>query len=226
MLFYMSMEHWRLGQEAKGNAAAVKYAELGLELFGDVPLPSHETTPVEVKRFSPEAREKLEKAGYLIDQIGGNSIKSLRDNGRRFWSTWHNSYPDLEALTSSYTEVAINPDQLFLPDSNSKTLSQQEAMVAKFSKELAKKIPGVQAIIGEMPDYVELAFNHQAKTGDYLFGQKYDYNYARTKTPTSGSFVADVGYFRSDDGLRVDDWHADRGLSDVFAAPLVVPSGK
>ena len=121
------------------------------------------------------------------------------------------------------SEVAIKPDALFIPKSNNKTLRQQEGMVAKFSTDLSKKVKGVEAIIGEAPDYVELAFAHLDATGDRLFGEKYDYNYARTKTPTVGSSVALVGHFNAVDGLVVNHWHRGLGSSDVFASPLVVP---
>lgn len=180
-------------------------------------------TPVEIKRFSAEQKEALEKQGFVIYGLTGQSIKTLRDSGRKFWSTWHNSLPDFEALGSMHSEVAINPNKLFLPKSNNKTLAQQEEMVGKFSEELGKKVTGVAAIIGQAPDYVELAFAHLDVKKEYLFGAKDNYNYTRTKTPTSGSSVAHVGLFRAVRGLDVNDWDADDGDGFVHAAPLVVP---
>lgn len=219
----MSMEHWRLKQLAKGNSAAAKIAEGLIDQFGDIPLPPPEA-PVEVKKFSIEQREALKKEGYLIYVLTGQSIKTLRDSGRRFWSTWNKQFPDLEALGSMQSEVAIDPDRLFLPGSNNKTLKQQEDMVEEFSQELGKKVPGVKAIIGQVPDYVELAFRHLDATKNYLFGTKYNYDYTRTKTPTGGSHVAEVGSFSADYGLDVDYWYADLGSRYVRAAPLVVPA--
>jgi len=224
------MEYWRLGQLAKGNSVAGKIAEGLIQQFGDIDLPSIEgrplpvtEAPVEIKRFSPEQREALEKEGYLVYGLTGQSIKALRDSGRKFWSTWHEKFPDFEALVSMQSEVAINPDKLFLPRSNNKTLKQQEDMVGKFSQELGKKVPGVKAIIGDAPDYVELAFQHLDAAKDYLFGVKYNCDFARTKTPVRGSGVACVGYSGADDGLYVSYWNADIGGGDVHAAPLVVP---
>lgn len=160
----------------------------------------------------------------MIYGLTGQSIKTLRDAGRKFWSTWHNSLPDFEALGSMHSEVAINPNKLFLPKSNNKTLAQQEEMVGKFSEELGKKVRGVAAIIGQAPDYVELAFAHLDVKKEYLFGAKDNYNYARTKTPTGSSGVADVGDFSADVGLDVRDWVAGSGGDGVHAAPLVVPA--
>ena len=180
--------------------------------------------PAEVKRFSPEARQALENQGYFVYELTGQSIRSLREAGGRFWSDWHKDNPEFEALTSRVSEVAFNPSELFLPDSNRKPLSQQEEMVAGYSKELARKISGVEAVIGEAPEYAELYFTHFRATGEHLFGEKYGYNYARTKTSTVGSSVAFVGDVRPVYGLSVYDLHRDYPDDGVFAAPLVVPA--
>ena len=179
--------------------------------------------PIEIKRFSQEQKEALEKQGFVIYGLTGQSIKTLRDAGRKFWSTWHKDFPDFEALGSMHSEVAINPSNLFLPRSNNKTLAQQEEMVSEFSEELVKKVQGVKAIIGQASDYEELAFRHLDATKEYLFGAKDKYNSARTKTPTGGSHVAYVGNFSAGHGLDVRDWHAVDGRGNVHAAPLVVP---
>ena len=217
----MTLERWRLGQLARGNSAAVKMAEVLIDQFGDIPLPSPEAS-VEIKRFSPEQREALKKEGYLIYSLTGQSIKTLRESGCKFWSAWHGQFPDFEALVSRQSEVAINPNRLFLRRSNYKTLRQQEAMVEEFSQELGKKVPGVKAIIGQAPDYIELAFRHLDATKNYLFGAKYNYGYARTKTSKGSSIVADVGHFDADFGLDVS-WNAVHGYGHVHAVPLVVP---
>ncbi len=180
--------------------------------------------PVEARKFSPEAKEALEKAGYVVYELTGQSIRSLREAGRRLWSTWHQDRPEFEALNSISSEIAINPRQLFLPDSNRKTLKEQKIMVAQFSKKLAKQISGVQAIIGEAPDYVESYFAHLDATGQHLFGEEYGYGYARTKTPTGGSLVAGVGFAYPGSGLDVNSFYRDYGRDYVFAAPLVVPA--
>ena len=196
----------------------------------DVALPQpprtpKETAPVEVRRFSDEAREALTKEGYVIYALSGQSIRSLRESDRKFWSTWHrdSQYEAFETMGSMASEVAVKPDALLIPKSNNKTLKQQEDLIAKFSTDLGKKIKGVEAVMGEAPDYVELAFSHLDATGDRLFGEKYDYNYARTKTPTVDSSVAYVGHFSAVHGLHVTHWNRDHGISHVFASPLVVP---
>lgn len=176
----------------------------------------------EVRRFSSQTRA-LEKEGYLVYELSGQSIRSFKEAGRPFQSTWHKDYPHLENLTSSKTEFAIDPQKLVLPKSNNKTLKEQEEMVREFSLRLARKIPGVEAIIGESPDYVELVFLHLDKTGQRLFGEKYDYSFTRTKTPVDSSSIA-VGNFQAEYGLEVFRCRSDEDRRvGVWIAPLVVP---
>lgn len=226
------LERWIEARFAKGNQLAVRFGKFMSQKFGDEPSPAEvekqavktPESPVETKRFSVEQREALEKQGFVIYGLTEQSIKTLRNSGYKFWSTWHKDLPDFEALGSMQSEVAINPNELFLPKSNNKTLRQQEEMVEKFSQELGEKIKGVKAIIGQAPDYVEFAFQHSDATGVYFFGGKYDYNYARTRTPTVGSRVARVGDF-DDGGLVVSSWNAGDGSRYTHVAPLVVPTG-
>lgn len=230
------MERWIGEQVRRGNEPAAQMGRTLLNLYGDVALPTptsdlsqspanqKEVTPIEVRKFTDEAREALAKEGYVIDGLTGQSIASLRLAGRKFWTTWHQEHPQFEALASMQSEVAINPGKLWLPKSNNKTLAQQEQMINKFSEDLSKKIPGVEAIMGGMADYTDLAFAHLDQTGDYLFGEKNGYDYVRTNTPTVGTLVAIVGDFSPSDGLGVGHWDRGRGNGPVFAAPLVVPN--
>jgi len=191
----------------------------------DIPLPTVARTAVEteapeIQRFSTEAREALEARGFVVYELTGQSIKSLRDQRHPFWSTWHKDYPQFEALPSRKSEVAIDPSKLFIPRSNNKTLAEQLEAVRKFSDGL--NIPGVEAVLGEAADYTELAFTHLDKTGKRLFGSDYGFNYTRTQTRVEG-LVASVGDLYADHGLDVDHWYPSNRHGDLFAAPLVVP---
>lgn len=223
----MAMQ-WLEGELRKtGNKQDELFAkQIGIirEFRGDIPLPvaSVEAPKVEVARFSPEAREVLEAKGFKVYELTGQSITSLREQGKQFWSTWHRDYPDFESLTSRHSEVAIDPKKLFIPRSNNKTLQEQLEAVAKYSESLG--VQGVEAVLGEVPDYTELAFAHLDKTGQRLFGKKYDFNYTRTQTRVGGD-VAFVGRFHADDGLHVYYWFPDSRDGLLHAAPLVVPTG-
>lgn len=192
----------------------------GIDTFQAVPVP--EALKPEITPFTSEQITLLTKEGLLTDYSNtGQTLASLREAGNPFWSTWHKDYPDFEALASKRSAVAFNPDNPFLPKSN-KTLDQQLEMIERFNRELQQRVPGVMAILGEAPDYAELAFAHLKKTGRYLFGKEHGYNYTRTQTRVD-SYVANVGYFGADCGLGVDYWSADGRGDDIFAAPLVVP---
>ena len=176
-----------------------------------------------IVRFSEEARKKLKEQGYsVIVPLTAQSIKSLRDSGSPFWTIWHQNL-GLERIKSLNCEVAINPSELFLPDSNIKNFEEQVAMVEKLSTELQAKIPDVSAIIGEAPDYAELAFNYFSLTGQCLFGRRDKYDYTRTKTRI-GSDMAEVGSFNPDQGLVIRAWPPSSRLHYVWVAPLIVPS--
>lgn len=190
-----------------------------LESGEDIPL---EEVQANIKRFSDEQKRAIEERRFIHQRpLTGRSIAMLREARYPIGTTWHQgeAYHDFEALPSRRTEVAILPS-LFLPDSNRKTLNQQLEMVAELSEELEKD--GLKAIIGEAPDYVELTFNHHIATGERLFGEDYNYDYARAVTPV-GSRVASVGDFGADYGLCVVGWPSGYGGSRLWAAPLVVP---
>ena len=209
-----------IAQAVSGLAAIAKTR--GIDTFQAAPVPTAvEAEAPQVQRFSKEAREALDQRGFKVYELTGQSIKTLREqDGHPFRSTWHQSYPEFEALSSRHSEVAIDPKKLFIPRSNDKTLTQQLDAVASYSKTL--QISGVEAVLGQAADYAELAFAHLDKTGERLFGEKYDYEYTRTQTRVEGG-VADVGYFCADGGLGVSDWGPDHRGGYIFAAPLVVP---
>ena len=175
-----------------------------------------------IATFSEEQKNGLARLGYeYFYPLTGQTIASLRDSGNRFWSSWHNG-DKFEKVPSMGAEVALNPRVFFLLRSNNKNLSNQVTMISKFSEELRKEVPGVVAKMGEASDYSELAFAHERATGVRLFGRDYNFDYARTKTPTSGSYVALVGDF-DDNGLDVYRLHRGHGYDGVWAVPLVVP---
>src|SRR5688500_8387281 len=96
-------------------------------------LPIKESPPKDILRFTPEARSALETAGYLIYGLTGESIKTLRDQGRPFWNKWHENESEFEAVISRLSEAAINPEALLLDKSNGKIFPNQQKMVADFS---------------------------------------------------------------------------------------------
>lgn len=218
--------------DPKDARYADRIAAILRERGSDIPLPhqsagpqSHELTPLEVVRFTSEAREALTHEGFVIHELTGRSIRSLLGEGRPVWSDYFHSYRKVEALPSRSSEVAIDPAQLFLPNSNRKTLEEQEQMIRAYSVRLTQEaeIKDIEVVIGEMPDYVDLVFAHHDATGVRLFGKDYGYNCTRTITRTVWSNALHVGNFDDDYGLGVNYWNPNDGNENVFITPLVVP---
>ncbi len=211
--------------EAQAMALASTLKAFKMDGFKDVPLPTPETR---IRRpFSSEEREVLAKEGLsAVYPLTGETIADQREKGRKFWYVAESDNNSLLAVRSLQGDVAVDPrpNKFFLPKSNNLTLDQQLEMVAEFSHKLQRKLKtdSVEAILGQAPDYTELAFTHLDATSERLFGEKYDYNYTRTVTPTVGRDVAGVGDFSADDGLDVHFWNRDDGDDHVFAVPLVV----
>lgn len=223
----MSLEHWELVKRREGNVAGAEEAQRLREKYGDVPLPPPEAQ-VKIERFTPGARKDLERNHFAIYGFNPVSIGGLRADGRPFWYITYQGDRFMNLL-SRPSQIAIHPDpeQFYLPDSNYKSLSEQEAMIEEYAHEVLrgkKKIGGVEVIVGEAPDHVGVVFAHFDATEVRLHGKDYGYRYARTTTPTVGSGVAGVGSFGARGGLGVSGWGRVSGYGGVWAAPLVVPA--
>lgn len=178
--------------------------------------------PVAPRRFSSEAREALKNAGFVIYELNGHSIIDLRNAGRQFFVNWHIDNEIFETLNSMVSEVAINPSQFFLPESNWCGFPQREQMVAQFSENLARTVPGVKAVIGTVPDYLELYFSHRDLSGEKLFGERLSDVHTRIQTCAVGE-SAYISSFYPDHEVGVTQFFIGIYPEDVFAAPLVVP---
>ncbi len=140
-----------------------------------------------VRLFTAEQKRRLNEAGYTVYVLVGQSVHDLKELGKRFDGIpqleshylamltgrvsgsppgWYSRFIDIPSRRS---EVAININRPFLPDSSNNSFRQQEEMIANFSQEVSAQIHGVRAIIGEAPDYAELAFLHLDLTGQRLF---------------------------------------------------------
>ena len=187
-----------------------------------------ENSPLGESAFTPEQRHALERKGYFIYRLTGQSITTLRDAGHPFWSNLSGSTRfKIETISSLHTEVAINPQRLFLPNSNKRTMDVQLAMVAEFSEEIGREVHGTVAILGNDSDYAEVVFAHFTHTRQLLFEAKDAFdisNYTRTTTRIGGPSFVIVGGLDKNHGLFVSRMDCDEGRGNVWAAPLVVPA--
>lgn len=191
----------------------------------DIALPQSE---LRTRRpLTAEEKEALRREGLTaVYPLTEETIADQRKKGRKFWYVTGSDNNSLLIVRSLIGDVAVDPrpDKFFLPKSNKLTLDRQLEMVSEFSYKLQRKLKtdSIEAILGQAPDYTELAFAHLDAVGERFFGQNYGYNYARTQTPTVGSSVANVGSFGAGGGLVVRGLHRGYGLVSVFAVPLVV----
>lgn len=195
----------------------------------------------EARTFSPEAREALEKKGYLIYLLQGKSMEELRRekgepvlektqldewvNGE--W-VYHDTPGPFWTETTPATEAAINPNKVFLPGSDDKSFKYHQEIVETFSEEISKDIKGVKAIIGEASNYVELALLHRDSTRKRLFklGNKFVYTATRTLYTVDGEDLVEVGEVSEDEkGVHCYKYNIElHGKYDTWIMPLVVPS--
>jgi hypothetical protein len=174
--------------------------------------------------FTSEQKDALERKGYVIYELTGQSIASLRKSDHMFWSKWHKGLP-FEQITSLKTEVAVDPKEIFLKKSNFHTLEEQRRMVEDFSMQIGMEIPGTTAIIGSAADYAELTFAHYELTGCWLFEQNHEKE-SFTRTTTS---------LKNSEGILVGDYSAfgldcvpcpqkDNTYLQIGIAPLIIPT--
>ncbi len=179
-----------------------------------------------IQPFTTAEKKAFRKDGHIIYPFSLQTIKTQEEARKPFH--FQDNYGSKFKTTSSMVgEVAFipNPKRFFIPGSNNKTYEQQEELVKLYEKHLQKslKLPeNVRVVMGQAPDYTQLAFIHLEETGERLFGLEYGFNFTRTKTSISTHDVANVGSFYSTIGLHVYGWPIYGGLDKVFVVPLVV----
>ncbi len=221
----------------KGNRAGARAARALIEKYGDVVLPSSGPQALlrepltlrsteasgTAKEFSAEAREGLERRGFAIYSLTGQSMQSLRDAGGKIEFHWESSYPEVVSLPSMHSEVALDPNQIILPNSNNKSLKDQHELVRDYSLGLWRDVRDVKAIIGQVPDYLDLTFAYLERTLSSLRGE--DSGIAvRTATPTDNEHTVVIGGPRDDGTLSATPWYDSAKYEFAHVIPLVVPA--
>lgn len=180
--------------------------------------------------YTDEEKALLKDDGALVYLLEGQSIGSQRKGGRRFWSNWHEGQP-IEDLSSRLYEVAIYPNDFFVPRTFNKSKAKQEELVIAHGQALQARlgIENLAEILPAAPEATEVMFKHFDLTGVRLLGENYMtrdgyWSYIITNTPAneSGSSVACVGFFFAVLGSYVRHWRARRGDPALAAARWVV----
>lgn len=197
----------------------------------DTPQSGLETEDPVMKRFSQEAREALERDGFWVGKLTRQSIADYEKARRRFYTKTIDRYPEIKDLPSRNSEVAIGdplnkPYDYILPDYVGKSFSDYFAMIDNYNRDLQEKIPGVEAVIGEVSDYVELLCSFRDETGLILLD---GLAYAATKTRVGKSAIS-VGLQDNSSGYELSIYanstSEDRKWVDsknLYCLPLVFP---
>lgn len=172
------------------------------------------------KRFSEEQRRALEERSFVVFDVGGKTLESLKHSGVYFWSEWHKG-DILERLTTGASEVAVNTSTPFLRGSEGKTVTEQSIIASKYSDEISKGIPGVRAVIGSAVDYMAIEAKFKGLTGRSVFRTGSSNNYATTVNSFNGHQLFAGEFY---DGSSVVSYRFGETYSDIKVMPLVVPN--
>jgi hypothetical protein len=175
-------------------------------------------------RFSSKDRIVLEKQGYVIIELLGNSLADLRNDKLPVYVLGFERFEShpFERQSSMCTQVAVNPKDFFLSDSGNKTLEEQKAMIHAYSDNVRMSIPGVVAVMGSVSDYAELSFAYCSKTGEQLFSKPG----IRSASYVMPDHSQTAWLYSPEDrvDVYVQNIVCDAESPNLWAAPLVVPS--
>lgn len=171
-----------------------------------------------------KTHEALAKKGYtFVVAIEPLSIGQLvtGETSQRFG--YVNPSEHMRAIVPLQMEVAINPKNLRIKNSNSKSTDDQIKMIKDEEESLKGKLPQeirdlISMHIQNASTLAQLDDKYQKETGKVLFTNWF----GRTDDQTVPGDVADVGRGDPTFRLRVSVWHRGNGVDGVFAVPVVV----
>lgn len=236
----MSMERWIAGMRAKDNPDAVKAGEELRKKYGDI-APA-ETKPLvsEFRPFTDQEKEILNNGAVILSLDPKETIEDQRKIGRLFDDDCIKKViaeggDKILKRSSAIAEIAIYPENFFIPDSNNKSLPEQKELAKKEGEKLRKKlgskgdsldiiIPDRASIATQMIfKYLDMMTKAGKKT--WLFGPDYGQHVsARTKDALDefGIVVADVGDVDLELGVSINSWKADEGNPEIYVVRLIV----
>ncbi len=194
----------------------------------DIPLSSFATPeralniPEVSEAMYMQTREALAKEGYtfVVDilPVSIGQLATDEKTSQRFG--YVNSSENMRSIVPPRMEVAINPNNLRIKNSNSKSTDDQIRMLEKEEAVLTAKLPqGIKDIISiriqNASVLAQLDNQYQKETGKVLFTDWF----GRTNDQTVPGYVALVGRDVLTSGLGVDDWSRGSGVSVSLQFP-------
>lgn len=174
--------------------------------------------------------------------LRGDSIRRLGEKGKFVMinGILLRKFPGIETIRSRAGRVAIVPEFIFLPDSNNKTLQEQQEMIKDLNSKGGFFIEGLGEAKAVIPNPAELSvvfYEYLEETdknkgkGKYLFSQKlpplnsldlYSHPILRTETQTKEGLTATVSL----GGTKpyISEAPSNERYSHVFIPIMFVPA--
>lgn len=191
--------------------------------FYDVTSSLEEPDPERIT-FSDDDRRALKREGKIVLPLSPLSVRDIRELALRFGIMWTVGDPEFEAARAISSEVAIDPNQLYLHDSNNSPMEEQLEMIAEYSDDLSSRIPDVEAVLGgSSADQIALMINYHLATGSQLHGREYGHGYTRTATEAGEGQHMAIGSFDTGHGLRMWKVADSEANPKIWASPLIIP---
>lgn len=215
-----------VGIEAGGQGSILHQKFHPTKVGGEFNIASQEIK----KHFLPEAIESLKEKGIdAFYNLTGFPVRNLASNHiikNKFWSIDSLKY-DIPAPS---IQIAINPHQPFIPESNKKNFQGQEELIKSYPSYLGVK--GVEGFMPEAQHTVDVLIQHWFATGEHLLGEEHGNIFTSTNTPTNppkdppeeNNLRATVGCFSKYLGLRIGSRHSKEIDTNVYALAIFIPA--
>lgn len=185
--------------------------------------------PFEIPRVSEElyvkTREALAKEGFTfivaIEPVSVGQLATDEATSQHF--DYFNASENVCAIIPTQMEVAINPKNLRIKNSNSKSTDDQIRTIQKEERSLKGKLPKevrnfISMRMQNASVLLQLDFKYHKETGKVLFTNWH----GRTDDETSHGSVATVGRSDPTRKLSVGGWIRGDGYDRLFALAAVV----
>lgn len=168
--------------------------------------------------FSPETQDALQKENIILPLTGQSIHEIIRDCNVLF-SDIAITYlycmsPDTLDARSHVTQVAFNPLQFILPQSDKQPYAQQLQMI----KQQSRKLRGARLEILQAPEYMEILVKYYEQTEKCLLEQGQQ---IRTATAICGGQNCDIAM--GPRGIYFNFSYRDIGWENVYLAPVYMP---
>ena len=225
---------WPIGIKSMNDLAKQLVAK------GDLPQDFTTTTRREQAPFVDLIQQTYEILTQLREPTPGEK-KALEDRGQVFLPLESKTYAQVVAADQAHywpdelnyangkpalrdyslpvaAEVGLNPGELVVPDSFSKSKQVQLEMAEERSQALQAEFPDARVIMLPSTGYAQADHAYKEKTGEVLLKNYF----ARALDQLSEAHSADAGRGGPAKGFNVCDWDAQHGTPNLGLVPAVV----